>query len=66
MQFDFLFFLMYYEKMGMPKEGRLSLDFFVIGESTPIPVMYMELAACFFILSFEKSGFQQDVISGNL
>lgn len=26
-------------KMGMPNGGRLPLDFFVIGESTPVPVM---------------------------
>jgi len=34
-------------KMGIPNGGQLPLDFFVIGESTPIPVINMDVGGAF-------------------
>lgn len=53
-------FLMYDKKTDMPKEGRLSLDFFVIGESTPSSRCMNSLivgGSVFIFLFFEKSWF---------
>ena len=51
---------------GMPNGGRLPLDFFVIGESTPGSFgmgKWCWRLCCYLLL--EKSRLQQDVFSGN-
>jgi hypothetical protein len=52
MQFDFPTFLLYHNKNCKPKGGRFPLDFFVIGESTPVQVLYELLTAQFYRFIF--------------
>ena len=57
MQFDFSLLLLYDNKINMPKGGRLPLDFFVIGESTPNSLDRLDVGGVQIYSFFRRAGF---------